>query len=197
MILCALDQSFCTSLEVPLLQPLACFLPIHSHHVPDILPLHLLFFPFVFHFSLFTLLILLWILFVIHFHCSFSPTFLSKTSEFLTYQLKLWWWWWWWWWCCCCWWWWLLFHTTFFYLSYYSKESFPRFSQSKQQRRLSEAGHRSSLRRHAELEAQCKHFFFSFFFTNSHCSPPLLNYFLSLSPTNVGVFLGNFPAPNN
>ena len=52
-------------------------------------------------------------------------------------------------------------------------------------------------RRHAELEAQCKHFFFSFFFTNSHYSPPFLNYFLSLSPTNVGVFLGNFPAPNN
>ena len=75
MILCALDQSFCTSLEVPLPQALACFLPIHSRHVPDILPLHLLFFPFVFHFSLFTLLILLWILFLIHFHCSFFTYF--------------------------------------------------------------------------------------------------------------------------
>ena len=75
MFLCALNQSFCTSLEVPLQQPLACFLPIHSHHVPDILPLHLLLFPFVFHFSLFTLLILLWILFLIHFHCSFFTYF--------------------------------------------------------------------------------------------------------------------------
>ena len=34
MILCALDQSFCTSLEVPLPQPLPFFLPIHSHHAP-------------------------------------------------------------------------------------------------------------------------------------------------------------------
>ena len=51
------------------------FFPIHSRHVPDILPLHLFFFPFVFHFSLFTLLILLWILFLIHFHCSFFTYF--------------------------------------------------------------------------------------------------------------------------
>ena len=92
MFLCAADQSFCTSLEVPLPQPLPYFLPIYSLPV-----MSLTYCPCVcFLSSCFPFLA---------FHSSdtpldlfasstftdpFSPTFLSNTSwEFLTYQLKL------------------------------------------------------------------------------------------------------------
>ena len=61
-------------------QPLPCCLPIHFRHVPDILPIHFDS-PSVFHFSL---------LILVTVTVPLSPNFLSDTSsEFLTYQLKL------------------------------------------------------------------------------------------------------------
>ena len=71
-------------LRFPLRNHCLVFFPIHSRHVPDILPLHLFFFPFIFQFSLFTLLILLQLLSGSFGSSTFtvpcSPTFLSKTS---------------------------------------------------------------------------------------------------------------------
>ena len=49
---------FCTSFEVSLQHPLSCFLPVHCLQVSNILPMHLLPFPFVFCFLLCILLIL-------------------------------------------------------------------------------------------------------------------------------------------
>ena len=61
----------------------AMFSP-NSQYVANILPIHWLFFPFVFHLFIFSLPSLGPL---VHFHCSSSPTFLSNiSSEFLTYQ---------------------------------------------------------------------------------------------------------------